>query len=533
MFGLDQNIVEKVDYNLTLKRIINDVQGDFIYAPHINAVYALAQEELWNNLSSKLISKNFDSSLPITIEIPKPTGFTRPGSILMPYDRMSYQLAIDNIGPDAEKLIDRKKVFSNVLLSRDPKGLMFKSSAKCFNSFSRNIIKYAKKKSYRYVLKADIASYFQNIDQHVLINLLKSSGSKELVVSFLEKLLSSFSEKRSKGIIQGVFPSDFLGNFYLCSLDGECDLNKIPFVRYVDDIYLFFNSWEKAFSNKIKLIKWLRKEGLQLNELKTAILSSEVLLREETKIQMMFKKAKDEIESELEEKFEEEARQELGDFYSSTIQWDFLPSGITRPEIDYGEVDIDATKKLFDFEEEDRSARDKIDKFCIPVFAKIKDSYAIEYVFGEYLERQEMAQVFAGYIGKMIGLDPGYGTKTEGLLCDKNIFFDYQYMWLYAALMGAEKVKKTTVNFSINQLRDGNLPAALRAICAIFIGKFGNTIQKKLLRNHYSDEQSDYVCSAILYASQYFSSSEKSACYRAWGGKSELNKLILCAIRKI
>ena len=106
-------------------------------------------------------------------------------------------------------------------------------------------------------------------------------------------------------------------------------------------------------------------------------------------------------------------------------------------------------------------------------------------------------------------------------------------MWLYAALMGAKKIKKTTIDFSIKQLRNANLSKALRAICAIFIGKFGNTVQKRLLKNHYSQEQSGYVRSAILHAARHFPSSEKNACYRAWGGHNELNSLVLCAARKI
>jgi len=528
MFGLDKNIIKKINYKLTLDRIINNVQRDFVYAPHINAIYALAREELWSRLSTQLKNGTFNSSLPITIEVPKPSGFTRPGSILKPYDRMSYQLAVDNIGLVAEKQLNRSRVFSNVLLKKDPKGLMFKSSGECYSRFQNKLVEYAKKKNFSSVLKADIASYFQNINQHTLINLLSSAGCDNLIVSFLKKLLLFFTEKSSRGIIQGVFPSDFLGNFYLCYLDGEYSLKKIPFFRYVDDIYSFFSSRKKAYLHQLQLINWLRKEELYLNEYKTKILPTKVLLTEETKIKKMFERAKDEIILKL-----EEVKEEIEAFYLSTIQWDFLPSGVMEPEIDYGEVDIDATKKLFDLKDVDPFTRDKIDKRCIPVFTKFKDDYGIEYFLKEYTKRAHMAQIFASYIGKIIRLKPDYIRKAEKLLLDKDIFFEYQYMWLYAALMGAKKIKKTTVDFSIKQLRNANLSEALRAICAIFIGKFGNTVQKRLFKNHYSQEQSGYVRSAILHAARHFPSSEKNACYRAWGGHNELNSLVLCAARKI
>lgn len=533
MIGLDPNIIKKINYKLTLARIINDASKDFIYAPHINAIYALAKEELWSHLSTKLKNGTFNPSLPISMEIPKPSGFTRPGSILKPYDRMSYQLTVDNIGPVAEKQLNRSRVFSNVLLKKDPKGSMFKSTKECFSRFQSKLVEYVKKKKYSSVLKADIASYFQNINQHILINLLRSAGCDNPIVSFLEKLLLSFTEQSSRGIIQGVFPSDFLGNFYLCYLDEEYSLKKIPFLRYVDDIYSFFDSRRKAFLHQLQLIKWLRNGGLHLNEYKTKILPTEALLKEETKIEKMFEGAQDEIISEIEEEFKAEMKEEMWGFYSTTIQWDFLPSGLIEPEIDYKEVEIDATKKLFDLRDVDRFTRDKIDKFCIPVFTRFKDDYAMKYILREYPKRAHMARIFANYIAKMIRLDPSYVKEAEKLFLDKDISFEYQYIWLYGALMAAKRVKKTTVNFSIKQLRDANLGEALRAICAIFMGKFSNTAQKRLLRNHYSQEQSEYVRSAILHAVRYFPSSEKNACYKAWGGHNELNSLVLCAAKKI
>lgn len=533
MFGLDGNIVKKINHKLALKRVINDVQTDFIYAPHINAIYALAGEELWSRLSTKLKNGTFNASLPINIEVPKPSSFTRPGSILRPYDRMSYQIAVGHIAIVAEKQINRSKVFSNVLLSKDQKGLMFKPPGESFSRFRDKLIKNAKNERYSYVLKSDVASYFPNINQHTLITLLISIGCETPVVRFLEKLLSFFTEKSSRGIIQGVAPSDFLGNFYLCYLDGEYSLAKIPFLRFVDDIYSFFNSRKKAFLHKLELINWLRKEGLYLNEYKTKILPTKVLLKEETEVQKMLEAAKEEIILEYEEEFETRMEEETGNFYSSTIQWDFLPSGVMEPEIDYEEVEIDATKKLFRFKTTNIFLRDKIDRFCIPVFAKFKDSFAIEYTLKEYIRRPYLAQIFANYIGKTIHLKPCYTQEAEKLLFNKDLFFEYQYVWLYAALMSSKKIKKTTVDFATKQLRNGNLNEALRAVCAIFIGKFGNAVQRKSLKHHYKQEQSDYVCSAILYAARYFPAQEKNACYKAWCGNNELNSLVSYAVRKI
>ncbi len=52
------------------------------------------------------------------------------------------------------------------------------------------------------------------------------------VVRLLEEMLLAFRERNSFGIIQGVFPSDMLGNFFLSDFDAYCEIQNIPSARY-------------------------------------------------------------------------------------------------------------------------------------------------------------------------------------------------------------------------------------------------------------------------------------------------------------
>jgi len=52
--------------------------------------------------------------------------------------------------------------------------------------------------------------------------------------------------------------------------------------------------------------------------------------------------------------------------------------------------------------------------------------------------------------------------------------------------MGADKVSPESVTYAINQLRNTKLSEALRATCAVFIGKFGSATGRRILRTHYS-----------------------------------------------
>lgn len=515
---LNKNILNLFNKDLAFKRIRKDVLTDFIYAPHINIIYAKAKDKLYENLLNKLNKGTFSPKLPFTIEVPKISGLSRPGSILGPFERLIYQLLIDYIAPEAEKELDRRRVFSHVLLKQDKDGLMFEPDYKSYSKFRNELIKFSTKRKYSYVLRADVASYFERLYQHVLINLLQSSVQNEQIVNFLEKLLSAFTLKDSHGIIQGVFPSDFLGNFYLCSIDAEHALNNLPFVRYVDDIYIFFKSEREARYHKVRLASWLRKDGLNLNEAKTKVFKAEDLIQEETEIDKMFEEAKSEIEND-----------DIG-LYQSTDPWELVEEEFEEEKTDE-EKELLATKSLFDAEKVSWTTRMRIDKFCLPIFTACKDIYAMDYVLKSFPLNPHMSQIYSNYLRSIINKDGSLMSKLENLLNNKEVIFDYQKMWLYATALSIDKVSQRIIKKALSDLKNANLSEALRAVCAILVGKYCNASQRRVLRNHYTQEQSEYVKSAVLFASQYFPQTERDTCFRAWAGHSDINALIVSAIK--
>ena len=519
MLGLDPNIIKKLNYELSLKRIKNDIHSDFIYAPHINVIFYKADCELLKILSTKLRNGKFEPFLPITIEVPKSSGFTRPGSILWPLDRLAYQISVDEISLKAEDLINRSQVYSNILLKNDTNGFMFEPAGYSYSSFKNKIFEFCNNGNYSYVFKADVASFFERLYQHVLIQLVSSANCNILIVNFLEKLLNKFTQKDSHGIIQGVMPSDFLGNFYLCSLYAEHDIKGITSLRYVDDIYTFFNNERDALLHRIFICSCLRKDGLSLNESKSEIIEVEKLIHEETEVERLFQNVKDELESEFERQ----------DFYSSTLLWDYYD----EEEINEEEIELFATKTLFDFEEVTPETRNKIDKFCLPIFTAVKDDYAVEYVMNNYSIKPHLSQIYAKYLTTLIKSNSNIINETVKLLFDENIIYEYQLMWLYASLMSATRVNVKAVRKAIDNLRNKNLNEVLRAVCAIFIGKFGNAVHRRILKSDYSNEPSSYVRAAILYSVRNFPSSERNSCFSAWGGHSETNSLIVKAIKNV
>jgi len=505
--------------DLAIRRVINNIQNDFIYAPHISIIYYFAAEELWNRLEKKLTDSSFEPCLPITTEVPKVSGFCRPGSILLPSDRLIYQLLIDSIAPTAEKALDRNKVFSNVLLEQDPDGFMFEPSGECYTNYNIQTRSLCTERDLNYVLSADISCYFERLNHHVLINALESDGCDSHSIHFLEKILSIFAQKNSFGIIQGCFPSDFLGNYYLSIIDGHHAIQDIPFTRYMDDMSVFFKTERDAKKHLINLSNHLRKEGLSLNESKTSIKPVTKFIHKETEIERLFEEAKIELQPNF----------DRGDFYDSTIMWDFLEE--TAQNTSEEEVNLEATKHLFK-QKADIKIRAKIDKFCLPVFTAASNDYALDYVLENYAMYPHMAQIFSKYLKDMVTAGNDIVARIEAILDDPSVVYDYQIMWLLASLLSAHGISQKTIQSTLKILMDAGRNQSLRAVCAIFIGSHGSAANKRILRNHYDNESSVFVQAAILYSAKFFPTSERNTCFRAWGGLSELNSLIVTALRK-
>lgn len=518
MPGLDTTIIENFDQELALGRIQTDLKTDFILSPHYAAIYEFASEALWDRLLSNLRSGTYEPSLPIIMEVPKETLISRPGAILNPYDRLAYQLVIDLIAPKAEAHLNRERTFSHRLLDPDPDHRMFEESHIAYDHLQSALKSHGEDSRYPFAIKGDIASFFERVYQHNIINLLHSAGCSSSSVSFLEKILLAWSEKDSHGIPQGLFPSDFLGNFSLCGLDSNLEVMNIPSARYVDDLYLFFPSEEEARIGLTRLCMTLRKEGLNLNELKTKILGSHQLIREETQIDILFQEAREEIESEL------YGYEDYG-FQNAWLNEDGEPNE--------KEIELAAVESLYLKIDEFPSSSDRIEKFCLPPLAAGQSEIAVDKSLQNLFNRPHMAKVYCSYLVRLAAADNVIAKRIHQLFQENNFPYEWQLMWIIATLLHI-RVEETRSSTKILQiLSDYSFSSALRAICALYIGRHGNPGQKRNLTVLYGSEPSEYVKGAILFAARFYSSSEKRTRLTAWGGHCEINSLIAKAVNAL
>jgi Reverse transcriptase (RNA-dependent DNA polymerase) len=525
-FGLDTSLMDQVNWDLALARVVEDLKSDFIYAPHLGFIYRRAGARLISQVRSRLTSGTYSAGLPLTIEVPKTyrirvkatikrlgPNYSRPGSILLPHDRLLYQVFADQAAPIVKNSADPTRSFSHSLDELDNPS-MFEPTRKCWGRLQQALTQYSSPKAVRYVLKIDVANYFGSLNQHKLVNVLLDAGYSNGLASRLEAVLARYTgERNSRGILQGMFPSDLFGNHYLAPLDQMLKEFGVPSARYVDDIYIFLKSVDEGEALLRMLIPALRSYDLVLNEAKSSIMPKTALVTEEPDLEQLFAAAFSEISSQVgEAKFQTD--------YGFQSEWEEETDEADETEEE--NLELQATKVLFDAIDDYPGNEENIERFCLPLFAAAGSDHAVEHVMASFKKRPSMTQIYCAYLTKFLG------PPVEGLMLamlQDDSLFDWQKMWLLAGLTQSKDGQDATVKVALDLLRSAESHEALRAVAAVYAGRFGDHARRTTLRSLYSSV-SNYVQSAIFYTSQRWPGAERATAKASWSGHGTLHDLL-------
>ena len=114
-----------------------------------------------------------------------------------------------------------------------------------------------------YILKMDIAKYFDNIDKKILLNILKKRIKDKDVMWLINEIL--YANKREKGLEIGNYTSQMFANIYLNEYDWyvKRNLHITYFSRYMDDSIILVKTKQEAIQ-ALENIKRFLKENLHL-----------------------------------------------------------------------------------------------------------------------------------------------------------------------------------------------------------------------------------------------------------------------------
>ena len=114
-----------------------------------------------------------------------------------------------------------------------------------------------------YILKMDVAKYFDNINKEILFNIIKRKIKDKDLLWLINEIL--YAQKREKGLEIGNYTSQMFANIYLNEIDQyiKHKLKVKWYFRYLDDSVILVKTKQQA-KEILEKIKVYLKENLQL-----------------------------------------------------------------------------------------------------------------------------------------------------------------------------------------------------------------------------------------------------------------------------
>jgi hypothetical protein len=294
----------------------------------------------------------------------------------------------------------------------------------------------------------------------------------------------------------------------------------MPSARYVDDIYVFAKNVDEADKMLRELIPFLRTYDLVLNEAKCVIIPKASLITEEPDLEGLFNDAVKEIAGQVED-------DDFDADYGFQSEWvdEEAEEGVAaeKQQDTKGDLELKATENLFDSLKTYSGHEESIERFCLPLFTKANSSYAVEHVMDAFKKRPAMSQIYSSYLAKFLTEEKVIDFLVD-LLTDE-LLSDWQKMWIIAALLQVTPSNDSAIKITLNLFKDANRHDALRAVAAIYVGRYGDLDRRKSLNAMYA-KVSNYVQAAIYYSTRYWKGIEKSNAKTSWGGHGILNVLL-------
>jgi retron-type reverse transcriptase len=162
-------------------------------------------------------------------------------------DRVVHRLVYEYL-----KEIYDKSFISDVWSSRNKKGLI--------GAIERTQ-KFLRDNPNSCIWRADIEKFFDNIDQKILIEILKFKIKDEKAIWLLIEIIQSYFQNSFKGIPIGNLTSQIFANIYLNELDRfiKHGIKPLRYLRYGDDFLITGNNLEELNRKKEKIIEFIGK----------------------------------------------------------------------------------------------------------------------------------------------------------------------------------------------------------------------------------------------------------------------------------
>ncbi len=261
-----ERIISRENMFLSWKRVKSNKGAPGVDKMTIEAFPEFLREH-WKEIRESLMEGTYQPSPVLRVEIPKPSGGTRPLGIPTVMDRLIQQA----IGQVLTTLFDPD--FSEFSYGFRPKRSAHDAVSK--------VREYICQK-YRIGVDIDLAKFFDTVNHDVLMHRVSRKVHDKRVLRLIGKYLRAGVyvkgrlQSTPKGVPQGGPLSPILSNILLDDLDKELERRNHKFVRYADDFIILVKSHRAGNRVMQSVRKFLEKElKLKVNEDKSSVLPTD------------------------------------------------------------------------------------------------------------------------------------------------------------------------------------------------------------------------------------------------------------------
>ena len=228
--------------------------------------------EQWDSLRSHLTNIHIGQAKMrphLVFEVPKMTFGFRIAHQLDPLDSLLYAAMVYEMGASIEGARLPSDVVCSYRFEPSTTGDFYPrdSGWKAYAGRSRELAT-----AYACILYVDIADFYNQVYHHRVGGSLETCGISSPRARSVEKFLSRFTAKQSRGLPVGASGSHLLAEACLTDIDTFLKQAGVPFVRYVDDFRVFSDSRAQLTGLLQRLTRLLyANHGLALQTGKTEI----------------------------------------------------------------------------------------------------------------------------------------------------------------------------------------------------------------------------------------------------------------------
>jgi Reverse transcriptase (RNA-dependent DNA polymerase) len=231
-----------------LKHVTRFYSSDFFPAPfEFKAI-----SDQWSAIKPRLESIDLDEYLPrtpIALLAPKPNGTFRVVHQLDPIDAIIYAALVFEISTAVEnyRLPPSAEIACSYRIDPTVDGSFF-GKANEWDVYTRRTKELSKKYKTGFVITGDFVDFYNQIYTHRIANLIEEAGGTSLDhhAKVIEKFLLALNTETSRGVPVGPAPSIVLSELVMADIDKKILNYTRDFVRWADDIRIFFTTREEA-----------------------------------------------------------------------------------------------------------------------------------------------------------------------------------------------------------------------------------------------------------------------------------------------